>query len=78
MRLSVAFLLLALSATRAGDSVSLGEKVTAYCKDHLNKTVGSGECAALAFQALKAAGARTRGGPTTRQRETTFGAGRFT
>ena len=63
VNLSLAFLLLTLTGTRAGDLAALGDRVTAFCKEHLNKTVGSGECAALAFQALKAAGAKTRGGP---------------
>ncbi len=63
MMLALTFLLLALPGTRAGDFASLGDKVTEFCRDHLNKTVGSGECAALAFQALKAAGAKARGGP---------------
>jgi hypothetical protein len=61
--LAFAFLLLAMTGVRAGDSATLGDRVTGFCKEHMNKTVGSGECAALAFQALKAAGAKTRGGP---------------
>jgi len=44
-------------------SPSLGGRVVAYCEAHLNQKVGSGECAALAYQALKASGARPRAGP---------------
>lgn len=42
---------------------SLGDRVVAFCLTHLGQRVGNGECAGLAFQALKAAGARPRTGP---------------
>lgn len=37
--------------------------MVAFCQENLDKTVGNGECAGLATQALKAAGAKTRNGP---------------
>ncbi len=58
----VSVLVLAAGAP-AGDAPSLGDKVVAFCKAHLDKKVGNGQCAGLAAQALKAAGARERGGP---------------
>jgi len=47
----------------ANNADDLESKVVAYCKSHMGQRVGNGECAGLAFQALKAAGAKTRGGP---------------
>ena len=47
----------------AADTPTLGDKVVAYCKAHLDEKVGNGECAGLAAQALSAAGARRRAGP---------------
>jgi hypothetical protein len=47
----------------AGDVPRLGDKVLAFCKDHLDKTVSNGECAGLATQALKTVGAKPRAGP---------------
>ena len=49
-------------------SSSLGARVVAYCEAHLGQKVGSGECAALAFQALKAARAKPRAGPDSPHR----------
>jgi len=40
---------------------SPGEKVLAFCEQHKGEQVGNGECATLAGQALKAAGAKGRG-----------------
>src|SRR6059058_3339898 len=40
---------------------SIGQKVVEFCRQHLNETVGEGECAHLANAALKAAGAKKRG-----------------
>lgn len=48
---------------RSAASPSLGSRVVAFCQSHLGQKVGNGECAGLAFQALKWAGAATRGGP---------------
>jgi hypothetical protein len=39
----------------------LGEKIVAFCEQHKGEMVGNGECATLAGQALKAAGAKSRG-----------------
>lgn len=47
----------------ASSSTDMEDKVVAFCKNHMSQRVGNGECAGLAFQALKAAGAKTRGGP---------------
>jgi len=51
------------SPVRSAASPSLGDRVVAFCRAHLGQKVGNGECAGLAFQALKWAGAATRGGP---------------
>lgn len=45
------------------DVAALEDKVVDFCEHHLGETIGNGECAGLAFQALKAADAKTRGGP---------------
>lgn len=45
------------------DSPVLGAKVVEFCKTHLGEKVGNGQCAGLATQALKAAGAKVRPGP---------------
>src|SRR5438132_5925422 len=63
MRLSMLLLPLIVVPLSAAGAPRLGDKVVSFCKEHLNKTVGNGECAGLATQALKAVGARTRGGP---------------
>jgi hypothetical protein len=65
---SVLFAILAIAVGlvcpgRSAASPSLGSRVVAFCQAHLGQKVGNGECAALAFQALKWAGAATRGGP---------------
>jgi hypothetical protein len=39
---------------------TVGEKIVAFCKERKGQTVGNGECASLAEQALRAAGARER------------------
>ena len=51
------------SPVRAAVSLSLGNRVVAFCRAHLGQRVGNGECAGLAYQALKSAGAAPRGGP---------------
>jgi len=53
----------------AAGATLVRERVLAYAKANLGRTVGNGECAALAFQALRAAGAKPRarhGYPTPR------------
>ncbi len=42
---------------------AIAPKIIAYCQNHLGQRVGNGQCAGLASQALKEAGAKTRGGP---------------
>jgi len=49
-----------VSAAPAGQQ-SLGDKVVAFCQQHRGEQVGDGECASLANQALRAAGAKGRG-----------------
>jgi len=67
-----AALLAALQA--APELPPLNERVLAYCRENVDKEVGNGECAGLAAQALKAAGARTRGGPDSpRERDYVWG-----
>jgi hypothetical protein len=52
----------------------LNEKVLAYCRENVDKEVGNGECAGLAAQALKAAGARVHAGPDApRERDYVWG-----
>ncbi len=41
---------------------SIGDKVVAFCQQHIGEEVGNGECSSLASHALKAAGAKARGG----------------
>ena len=50
-----------LLAAAPAPQQSLGEKIVAFCQDHKGEQVGDGECATLANQALKSAGAKTRG-----------------
>jgi len=50
-------------AAPSPDTVAIEGKVIDFCKNHMGEKVGNGECAGLAFQALKAAGAKPRGGP---------------
>jgi hypothetical protein len=57
------------SAGVSDSSAPLRSRVLAFAQANLGKTVGNGECAALAFQGLRAAGARPRarhGFPTDR------------
>lgn len=60
------------------DPPSRGESVVEFCRQHMGERVGSGQCAALAFQALKAAGAQTKAGPDFPNRATMFGANKST
>jgi myosin tail region-interacting protein MTI1 len=52
-----------LLARRPFDPRPIGDRVVEFARDHLNQTVGNGECAALAARALRAAGAALRAGP---------------
>src|SRR4051794_33478744 len=65
-------LLLQLAATPASEQ-SLGEKVVAFCQQHRGEQVGDGECASLANQALKAAGAKGRGPDRPNKGDYTWG-----
>jgi hypothetical protein len=63
--------ILAVQSAHAGTgkATAVRQRVLAYAKANLGRTVGNGECAALAFQALQAAGAKPRakhGFPTQR------------
>jgi hypothetical protein len=53
---------LGVSVASAAAAPNLGDKVVDYCRKNMGKKIGSGQCAALAFQALREAGARTRAG----------------
>jgi hypothetical protein len=60
------FLLATALTARAGrpfDRRPIAERVVEFARAHLNQRVGNGECAALAAQALRAAGAAVRAGP---------------
>ena len=61
--LGIVGLFITIAGAPAAEPDSLNDKVVAFCKQHLDQQVGNGECAALAFQALKTAGAKTRAGP---------------
>lgn len=61
--LSLAAILLSAAWAVSAASPALGDRVLEFCKKHRGEQVGNGECAGLATQALKAAGAKTRGGP---------------
>jgi hypothetical protein len=48
------------AAVPAGSPPTLADKVVRFCKAHLGRKVDNGECSALAWDALKAAGAQPR------------------
>jgi hypothetical protein len=48
------------STSPAANSPSMEEKVVRFCKKHLGKKVGNGQCSVLAWDALHAAGAKER------------------
>jgi hypothetical protein len=52
---------------------TLAEKVVAYCAQHKGKQVGTGQCADLATEALKAAGAKGRGKDSPKEGDYTWG-----
>src|SRR5689334_12692018 len=69
-----ALVLLGLCAvSRAGDEPSLGDQVVAFCQKHKGETVGSGQCSALASEALRAAGAKKRGPDDPHEGDYTWG-----
>ena len=47
-----------LAAVALGQAGGLNGPVLKFCKDHLGKTVGNGECPALVSEAFKSAGAK--------------------
>src|SRR5258705_9404044 len=49
------------TAPAAAKDVTLGQKVLAFAQKHKGEQVGNGECAVLASEALKSAGAARRG-----------------
>jgi hypothetical protein len=53
---------------------TIGEKVVAFCQEHKGEQVGDGECASLATEALRAAGARGRGADRPEKGDYTWGA----
>ena len=58
---AVGILVLSLSAHAAAAKEDLGAKVLAFAEKHKGEQVGNGECATLAGEALKDAGAKRRG-----------------
>jgi hypothetical protein len=50
--------LLAADAPKEAETPELNKKVMTFAKEHLGEKVGDGECATLAVQALRQAGAR--------------------
>ena len=52
---------------------SLGDKIIAFCQEHKGEQVGDGECASLASQALRAAGAKGRGADRPEKGDYTWG-----
>jgi hypothetical protein len=76
MRVVISGLLLCLILARVGDGAgpgTLGEKVVAFCQEHKGEQVGDGECASLANEALRAAGARGRGADRPQKGDYTWG-----
>jgi hypothetical protein len=59
----IAVSIIVVSAAFSADQekADLGKKIVSYCKDHKGQSVGSGECAHLAEQALLACGGQRRG-----------------
>ncbi len=73
-RRSILSILIGLCALlRAGEDELFNAKVVAFCEKNLNEKVGDGECAALAAQALRAAGARGRNGDNPRKDDYVWG-----
>lgn len=58
------------TTTESGD---LGAKVADFCKTHLGQKVGSGQCSALAYQALGDVGAKRRGKDSPEKGDYTWG-----
>ena len=69
--------ILLVNAAPAGQQ-SIGEKVVAFCLEHKGEQVGDGECATLANQALRSAGAKGRGNDFPNKGDYTWGTRVFT
>jgi hypothetical protein len=70
------FVILLVSAAPAGQQ-SLGDKIIAFCQEHKGQQVGDGECASLANQALRSAGAKGRGPDSPNKGDYTWGTQTF-
>ncbi len=64
---------LLLTVRAAGQPAALGDKVVAYCAAQNGKQVGTGDCAPLADEALRAAGAKPRGPDSPNPGDYTWG-----
>jgi hypothetical protein len=58
--MGVAAAVIVCAVAPAAEHEATESKIVAFCKKHLGEQVGSGECAALAKQALDSVGAKTR------------------
>jgi hypothetical protein len=68
------FLVAAAKPTTAPtNSADFSAKVVDFCKAHLGQKVGSGQCSALAYQALGDAGAKRRGKDSPDKGDYTWG-----
>ena len=70
--ISVCFVVATIAAAPTSQQ-NLGEKVIAFCQEHKGQQVGDGECASLANQALRSAGAKGRGPDSPSKGDYTWG-----
>jgi hypothetical protein len=73
IRLILGCLVVALVSAAPAGQQGLGEKIVAYCQQHKGEQVGDGECASLANQALREAGAKGRGPDRPNKGDYTWG-----
>ena len=73
LQLILACVIVATIAAAPAPQQNLGEKVVAFCQEHKGEQVGDGECASLANQALRAAGAKGRGADRPEKGDYTWG-----
>src|SRR3954447_19543798 len=75
MRVSwlLSFAVLVLLGAAPAKQESTAEKIVAFCQEHKGQMVGDGECASLANQALRAAGAKGRGPDLPNEGDYTWG-----
>src|SRR4051812_10056198 len=64
---------LLLLAGVAANQRGVADKIIAFCQEHKGQMVGDGECASLANQALRAAGAKGRGPDLPKEGDYTWG-----